>query len=65
MLDVVELFALFVPLLVLSLLFPLALLLFRDARLLARADIRLFKSSRSSDFKGDTYTNMCLILEKG
>lgn len=56
-LDAVELFALllFVPLLVLSLLFPLALLLlFRDARLLARADIRRFKSSRNSDFKGDT-----------
>lgn len=56
--DVVELFALvlFVPLLAFSLLFPLALLLFRDARLLARADIRLFKSSRNNDFKGDTYT---------
>lgn len=55
-LDVVELFALllFGPLLVLSLLFPLALLLFRDARLLARADIRRFKSSRNSDFKGET-----------
>lgn len=55
-LDVVELFALlFVPLLALSLLFPLALELFREARLLARADIRLFKSSRSNDFNGDTW----------
>lgn len=54
-LDVVEL----LPLLLLepfSLLDPLALLLFRDARLLARADIRRFKSSRRSDFRGDTYT---------
>lgn len=59
-LDVVELFAvlLVVPLLTLSLFGPLALLLLlllRDARLLARADIRRFKSSRSNDFNGDTF----------
>lgn len=61
--DALELFALllFVPLLAFSLLFPLALLLllllllFRDARLLARADIRRFKSSRNNDFNGDTW----------
>lgn len=54
--GVVELFAvlIFVPLLALSLFSPLALLLFRDARLLARADIRRFKSSRRSDLSGDT-----------
>lgn len=55
-LDVVELLPLliFVPF---SLLAPFALLLllFRDARLLARAEIRRFKSSRRSDFSGDTY----------
>lgn len=51
--DVVELLPLLVPF---SLLIPLALLLFRDARLLALADIRRFKSSRRRDFNGDTYT---------
>lgn len=30
--------------------------LFRVARFVARADIRRFKSSRNSDFSGDTYT---------
>lgn len=56
-LDIVELFAMLLlkPLLALSLFSPLALLLLRDARLLARADIRRFKSSRRSDFNGDTW----------
>lgn len=50
-LDVAELLPLLEPF---SLLVPLALLLFREARLLARADIRRFKSSRRRDFNGDT-----------
>lgn len=52
----VELFVvlLLVPLLAHSLFGPFTLLLFRDARLLARADIRRFKSSRRRDFNGDT-----------
>lgn len=32
--------------------------LFRVARFVARADIRRFKSSRKSDFSGDTYTRL-------
>lgn len=32
--------------------------LFRVARFVARADIRRFKSSRNSDFSGDTYTRL-------
>lgn len=52
--DVVELFVeLLVPLLLLLLLL-FALLLFRVARFVARAEIRLFKSSRNRDFNGDT-----------
>lgn len=51
--DVGELVALLL-LVPFSLLVPFILLLLRDARLLARADIRRFKSSRSSDFNGDT-----------
>lgn len=33
--------------------------LFRVARFDARADIRRFKSSRNSDFSGDTYAHVC------
>lgn len=46
---------LFAELLVPLLLFMLELLLlFRVARFVARAEIRLFKSSRNNDFNGDT-----------
>lgn len=36
--------------------------LFRVARFDARADIRRFKSSRNSDFSGDTYTHTQIRL---
>lgn len=54
--DVLALFErrLLALLLVLLPLLLLALLLFRVARLVARADMRRFKSSRSNDFNGDT-----------
>lgn len=37
--------------------------LFRVARFVARADIRRFRSSRNSDFSGDTYTHTHLRSE--
>lgn len=39
----------------------LLFVLLRVARLLARAEIRRFKSSRNSDFSGDTYLKIFVL----
>lgn len=56
-----ELFGVLLLIEVLALLALFALLLFRVARWFARKEMRRFKSSRSSDFRGET----CSGLNKG